>query len=212
MAMKARDLKRGALVLALLALAACGKANDEAATAADATDAPAEAAAAAPTQAPTTPADAALTVADLDVYVRGMQRELALLEDASAKVRAARAKDDTAAQSAAMMEMLGIDTNGEGATAAGIDQARYEAIKNSIDTVLGAAEMQKNLAGIGGDLSALSPEQRAAAEANRAEMQSQVGDPYASLVPEVAQALKSRQAELSALHARWIGLTMSAAG
>jgi hypothetical protein len=92
-----------------------------------------------------------------------------------------------------------------------MDAARWQAVKAKIAAVVGGAAMRESMASMGGDTSALSPEQRAEHEANLAKMLAGIPDPYAGLEPAVAEALKARHAELGKLHGEAVGLLMNAA-
>lgn len=213
--MKIATLQRAALALALAStLAACGG-KDEAdpARAADEATAAAPAADAAAPQAGPAIDDSPLRAAELDAYARGMQKEVSLLQAASDKVKQARASGDEDAEATSMMELATIETEVEGAKAAGLDQARYLFVKNAVDSALGKAEMQATMKAMGAQagVEELPPEQRQQVEAGRAEMEAGLGDPWQGMAPEVATAMQSRQAELAQLRAQAIAVRFNAA-
>lgn len=203
------------LALVLGGLVACGGRDDTetgepAADAATATPAP-EAGQAAPAEPAAAPADAPLALEDVDAYVRGMQKEIELIKAGAAKVREARAAKDQDAEMKAMVELSMGDRDTQAAQAAGLDAARWQAVKSKIAAVVGGAAMRRQMATMGGDTSDMTPEQRAEQEANLAKMLAQLPEPYAGLDPAVAEALKARQDELGRLHAESVGLLMNAA-
>ncbi len=195
-------MKHWILGAALLGLAACGDRPAEA-PAADATaaTAPVEAPvvpAAAPASAePTVAADAPLQVADIDAYVRGMGREVELLQAEFRKIEQARAADDSDAETEALFAMTGNGIDLAGAQAAGMSPARYGFVKNRVDEVQSRLDMLEGFRKMDADTSA---------------MQAEVGDPYVDLAADVAAALKARQAQTAGLRAEALGLRMKAAG
>jgi uncharacterized small protein (DUF1192 family) len=213
-----RYMKPVLLACVIAGLAACGGASEESraeGTAAQEAVAPVEVAAtpaATPAaSAPATPADAPLSVADLDAYVRGMQKEIELLKATLAKVEDAKQRKDDAAQTSAMLEVSMADRDTPAAAAAGHPVERWKHVKSRITTIIGGVAMRAQLAGMGGDTTDMTPEQKAEQEKNLAEMQAQIPDPYKDLDPAVVAALKARHDELAALHAESTGLLFKAA-
>jgi hypothetical protein len=199
-------MKHWILAAALLGLAACGGKPEtpapEAATPAAAPEPAAEAPAAAPAMAPpaaTAAADAhaALQLADIDAYVRGMEKENALLRGEFGKIEQARAAGDSAAETAALFAMTSNDIDLAGAQAAGMGSARYDFVKDRIDEVQSKLDMLDGFRKMGGDSSAMA---------------AQVGDPYAAFEAGVATTLKARQPQLAALRAEAMELRVKAAG
>jgi hypothetical protein len=199
--------KHAILAVVALALAACGGKPDDASGAAPpapAAEAPA-AAPASPAPAPATPPAAAdatpktapLQVADIAAYVRGMQKENAILEQDFDAIQRARTAGDSDAETTALFHMTSNEIDQAGAQAAGMAQARYEFVRDRIDEVQSKLEMLEGLRQMPGDSSA---------------MQAQVGDPYAAFAADVATALKAQQPQLAALRAEAIGLRVKAAG
>jgi hypothetical protein len=199
-------MKHWILAAALLGLAACGKHEAAAPVTGEPAAKPAPAAqpnAPAPAAAPATPADdaaaaqAPLQPADVDAYLRGMEKENALLRDEFAKIERARAAGDAQAETAALFAMTSNDIDRAGAQAAGMAPARYDAVKDRIDEVQSKLDMLEGFRKMGGDASA---------------MQAQVGDPYAPFAADVAAALKAKQPQLAALRAEAMSLRVKAAG
>lgn len=192
-------MKHWILAAALLGLAACGDKPAEAPAADTAAPAPAaEAPVAEPAATvPAAPADSPLQVADIDAYVRGMGREVELLQAEFRKIEQARAADDSDAETQALFAMTGNDIELGGAQAAGMSPARYGFLKNRID------EVQSKLGQLEGFRKM---------DADTGAMQAEIGDPYAGIAADVATALKARQAETARLRAEAIGLRVKAAG
>jgi hypothetical protein len=198
-------MKHWILAAALLGLAACGGKPDETATdtpASDASATPAAGTAAtpaapAPEAAPAPAIDPPLQVADIDAYVRGMRKEVELLQAEYHKIEQARAANDSDAETAALFAMTANGIDEAGAQAAGLLPARYGFVKNGIDEVQSKLDLLEGFRKMEGNSSAL---------------QAQIGDPYASLGTDVAAALKARQAEAAALRAEALGLRVKAAG
>lgn len=213
-----RYMKPVLLACALAGLSACGGASDESpaeGAAAQEAAAPAGEVAHAPEVAtPTpaaTPADAPLTPADLDAYVRGMQKEIELLKATLAKVEDAKQRKDDAAQTSAVLEVSMADRDTPAAAAAGLPVERWKHVKSRVTAIIGGVAMREQLAGMGGDTAGMTPEQKAEQEENLAAMQAQIPDPYRDLDPAVVEALKARHGELAALHAESTGLLFKAA-
>jgi hypothetical protein len=194
-------MKHWILAAALLGLAACGDKPAEA----PAADTPPPAPAAAPTApaaepaatAPAVPVDSPLQVADIDAYVRGMGREVELLQAEFRKIEQARAADDSDAETQALFAMTGNDIELGGAQAAGMPPARYGFVKNRIDEVQSKLDLLEGFRKMDADTSA---------------MRAEIGDPYAGIAADAATALKARQAETARLRAEAIGLRVKAAG
>lgn len=228
-------IRTSALAFALL-LAACGREEapvDPAAEAAGETAAAApdettpDAAAADPVAdvvaddggVPTTAAGpdpaAPLAAGDLDAYVRGMNREIELLKghaDALAKARAAK---DEAGETAALMALGGVEVRDAGAEAAGLDAARYVAIKDKVDEVLSAVEMGAAMkpqldAAESADVSGFTEEQRKQHEENIAQLRAAWAAPHERLPADVVEPFKAREAELAKLRADALALRLGA--
>jgi hypothetical protein len=192
-------MKRWILAAAVLGLAACGGNPAEtspATSTADAATAP-EAESAATPGAPASAADAPLQVADIDAYVRGMHKEVELLQAEYQKIEQARAADDSDAETRALFAMTAGAIDEAGAQAAGLSPERYDHVKGKIDGAQSKLDMLEGFRRMEGNSSAL---------------QSQIGDPYAGFAADVAAALKARQAETAALRAQATGFRVKAAG
>jgi hypothetical protein len=134
-------LPRTARTLLLVSLlAACGGAKDDASaddSAAQADSAAAVAAAEpAPAAAPPAPAsDAAVTVDDIDRWQRGMAAELQAVRDAGERLKTAKTGNDTVT---AMFAANETSTRAAGASAAGVDENRYNRIRSALSSLVGA--------------------------------------------------------------------------
>lgn len=190
--------KHWILAATLLGLVACGDKPAEAPAADTATPAPAAAPAEPAVPEPAAvPADSPLQVADIDAYVRGMGREVELLQAEFHKIEQARAAGDSDAETGALFAMTGNDIDLGGAQAAGMSPARYGFVKNRIDEVQSKLDLLEGFRKMDADTSA---------------MQAEIGDPYAGLAADVATALKARQAQTAGLRAEALGLRVKAAG
>lgn len=211
---------RVSLLACAMLLAACGRdepaAPAEPAEVAETAPAPAEVVpeAAAP-EAPAADADAPLVASDLDVYARGMAREIELLRDHADALAKARADKNDTAEIAALMALGSVEVRDAGAAAAGVDVARYVAVKETIDEVLGAVEMGAAMktsleAAEQADLSGFTEEQRQQHEAGLAQMRAAWSAPYDRLPADVRDAFKAREAELAKLRADALALRLGA--
>ncbi|MGN2244992.1 hypothetical protein ACFWZU_15965 [Frateuria sp. GZRR33] len=189
------------VLLLALTLGACGHGNtpdDQADAGASqaATEAPPPPQAPA---APTAPEPAAnparpLQASDLDAYAKGMQKEIEMRQAASDKAAKAKAANDQTAEITALAELTSVEVTEAGAQAAGVDRARYNFIKDTVDHVLGTSDMNAMMAKMG----------------DAAQAQKMQSDPYAGLEPDLAAALKSRQDELARLRAQNMAVLMNA--
>jgi hypothetical protein len=220
-------LRASALAFAVL-LVACGR--DEAPAAGDdARPAAADSGAQAPpveTPTATSPAaagggqestaSAPLAVADLDAYVAGMTREVDVLRGHADRLKQAHAAKDQAGEMAALLAMGGVEVRDAGAAAANLDVARYAHIKEQIDSVLAASQMNAAMkpqleAAEKADLSAFTEEQRQQHATNLAQMRAAFEAPRQGLPADVAAALAAREAELAKLRAEAIALRIGGA-
>jgi hypothetical protein len=151
--------------------------------------------AAAPASDPAANAARPLQADDLDAYAKGMQKEIEMRQEASDRAAKAKAANDQTAEVSALAELTSVDVTRAGAQAAGVDPARYDTIKNTVDHVLGAVDMNAMMAKMG----------------DAAQAQKLHSDPYASLDPSLAAALKSRQDELGKLRAQNMAILANAA-
>lgn len=154
-----------------------------------------------------------LEIADLDAYARGVRHEIEQLEPKVEAVKAARAKNDDAAETAALLAMtLSIDE--DAARAAGVTPARWSTLRSAIDEVLAARQMavamQPQIEAMeAADTSGYTEEQKAQLAQNIADMKAAWGDAYAKLPPDVAAAMKAREPELAALRNESFALRVS---
>lgn len=197
-----RHARSCSILMLALTLGACGHGKAPDAQDAGASPAPAETrsqpAAQAPAAAPASDAAAnaarPLQVSDLDAYARGMQKEIEVRQATSDRAAKAKAANDQAAEMSALVELTGVDVTRAGAQAAGVDPARYDVIKSTVDHVLSTADMNTMMARMG----------------DAAQTQKFQSDPYAGLDPTLAAALKSRQEELAKLRAQNMAILANA--
>ena len=156
------------------------------------TEAPAAAAPAAPAPAPS---EAEISVADIDRWSRGMAAESQAVQDAAAKLAAA--KDDNARLEAltAATEMNTLDA---GAAAAGVDADRYRRIRN----ILSGAVSQMSPIEMEMDVANMPPQMIEQMKQARAESVAQL---QTELPADVFGALGSRAAELREQEKRLVG-------
>lgn len=217
--MKPGRLQGGLLSIALTALVACGGKQpgiDDPAPAAEAGTAQApedrEPAAASPSPGPAAATDVPLAVSDIDAYVRGMRRQIALLQATVDKAAEARRRGDGEAESMAVLEVSMADRDTPAAAAAGLPVERWRLVETRIASIIGAAATRQQMMAAGGDAADLPPGQRAEFERNREAMLASLPDPYRDLDPAVAAALKARHEELAKLHGESTALMFQAGG
>jgi len=198
---------------AVLALGACGHGGDEAvadeetsesadeAYADEGHDAQDEATAGEDVAAPAP----TLAAGDLDAIVKGLAAENDYLDDA---VRRLREADGNAEVLAALGDVGGTQLDQVGADAAGMSVDDFLARKEAVFDVLGQVEMRAMLVKQYGnvDTTGLDADMAANARRNAEEMLAGAPDPYLGMEPSLAEALHAREAQLSELRARQIGL------
>lgn len=135
-----------------------------------------------------------LQVGDLDAYAKGMQKEIDLRQASSEKAAKAKAAHDQEAEAIALADMTSTEIDSAGARAAGMDAARYDFIKRTVDRVLSAVSMSNAMANMDGGAS----------------MQQSQAEPYAGLNGDVAAALKAREGELGKLREDNMAVLMNA--
>lgn len=129
-----RFRSRSTFAIALLiAVAACGGAEDESSNEQMAEEPPANNAL---PQGEVAAAPAPLTAADIDAYERGMQKEKQILEEL---VKKAENTTDDQQQLELMTQAMEHQTMDDGAQAAGISLERYKQLRQRMDLVLGAS-------------------------------------------------------------------------
>ncbi|KFN46552.1 hypothetical protein N787_10000 [Arenimonas metalli CF5-1] len=189
----------------LLALGGCGGADDAAGGDANVANAPmdegTEAAAGADTPAAEDnglPPPLALAPAHLDALVRGITAENAQLERAVRELEAADGDTETLA---ALMG-IGIESlDDHGTAASGLDARDYPFLRNALYEHLDQLDTRNALQAHYRDIDTTGLDEATAAEARRvaAEVLAATPDPYADLDPALADALRQREGELTAL-------------
>ena len=201
--------------LAGVLLSACGKSggDDPAAdsvavqdggeNSAGAPAASAESPAVQPAQPAADPSTAPLSVADIERWEKGMAAELKAVQEAAAKMQAAKTGTDTME---AMMGVQEMATTAAGAQAAGVDENRYKTIRSNLSAVVSYLAPPE----IGGiDTTMLSPAQRDELRQMNAARIAQMQD----IVPSsVVEALRPRAAELKKREFELVGARLKGAG
>ena len=175
-----------------------GDAEDEAADADTgvATEQPAATAAA------DVPAEASMTPEDIDRWQRGMEAELAAVEQAGEQLRNAESNNDSLS---AMMASNETSTRAAGARGAGVDEQRYRIIRSAMSSVVRyMAPLQAEM-----DVSQMPAEMRAAMQANRDSSLARMAPSYS---PAVIEALRPRAEVLRRQEMALVGARLKAAG
>jgi hypothetical protein len=155
----------------------------------------------APTAAPTPPAanatadqDAALAVADLDLYQRGLQLEIDALGVAQQKLIAARDARDDVAENLALQPVLTRQYERNAAKSLGVDLRKYRDIKKRFGDILVLGEYIDQLNAQIDQLhqTGLSAKQRADQRKALEDARARAVDPYAVLDTALRDALKAR--------------------
>jgi hypothetical protein len=129
-------------------------------------------------------ANASFTDADLDAYQRGLQAEIAAVEEARRDADAARTPAERAAAAQAEWEGATIPL---GAEAAGMSVERYGQLRATVHEVFSTLDYQGKIDGpLSVDLEQADP----------ATKERIARDPFADLVPESAAALRSQMDRL----------------
>ena len=196
-------LARAGVVLGASVAIACGGAADaeDGDSLAAADTAAAEAPAAAPAPA-AEPADAAIAVADIDRWQRGMEAELQAVDDASARLRAAK---DAADSANAVLTTTESSTRAAGAAAAGVDESRYARIRGDLSEIVSQMtplEMEMNVSAMPANMVA---EMRRTREEGLARL-------AAAMPADVVEALRPRAEALRKQELSLVGARMKAAG
>lgn len=200
-----RNARYCTILMLALTLGACGHGHAPADKADSGVTQPqAEAPSQPQAEAPSTPAapasDAAASATrplqpqDLDAYAKGMQKEIDMRQAASDRAAKAKAANDQNAEVTALAELTSVEVTKAGAQAAGVDAARYDVIKSTVDRVLSTVDMNAMMAKMG----------------DAAQAQKLQHDPYAGLDPAFAAALKSRQDELAKLRTQNMAILANA--
>ena len=211
-------LPRHALALSLaslIALGGCGGGEDPNPAAPEAdtsgTTEPAAVAPAAAEDEGTASADAPLSADDIAAFARGLAAENAALGEIAGKMDAATGDAERLAILATAQPAT---LEADAADAAGLAVERYRHAKDVVFQALGAIEMRAMMLAQQAALDTTGMDEETAARTKQAaeDMLASVPDPYASLDPATAEALKAREDELKKARAENIGLMFRAAG
>lgn len=148
------------------------------------------------------PTTAPLTTDDIGRWEKGMAGEMKAVQDAAAKMKAARTSEDTLN---AMMGVQEMNTWAAGAQAAGLDQERYKFIRSNLSAVVGY--LTPSLGGI--DTTMLSQAQRdELRQGNEAQLQRM----QAEVPADVVEAIRPRAVELRKKDMELVGARLKGAG
>lgn len=208
-----RSIPARALALAMLALASlaagCGGKDRDASTGGDSAatpdtaataEAPATSAAAAPSASENAPVP--IGVADIDRWQRGMQGELEAVRKAGESLRSAKTGTDSANAIFAANEM---STRGAGASAAGVDEERYQLIRTTLSPIvaqMSPLELEMNVSQMPASMVEQMKKGRAEALASA----------VAELPPALVKALEPRAADLRKQDLALVAERLRAAG
>ena len=138
---------------------------------------------------------ASCTAGDLAVYERGLAKELELVQ--AARKRAEVAKSP-AERGEAMQAQWEDQTAPEAARAIGASPERYRQTRDAVNHVLETLDFQGKIDGpMSMDTAHASPEMRARL----------TSDPYSTLTPEAASALRARLGRIVPLWSQYVNLT-----
>ena len=213
MSITVRALRRSLVALSLslaplsAGLAACASGDREEAAADSAVDSAAAVAPptdAAPAPAPATETDdAPLGAADLDRWQKGMEAELKAVQEAGAKLAAARSGLDSLAAVGATSESA---TRDVGAAAAGVSGDRYQKIRSTLSNLAG--QMVPSEMETGGSMPAAMVEQiKQGREAGLAQLVAELPAELVDAMRPRAEALRRQEVELLAARMRAAGMT-----
>lgn len=194
----------GAVLLGSALSVGCGGDDGSAADTAASLDEAAEVTAQpAPAQAPQqTPAEASITVADIDRWQRGMEGELAAVREAGNKLKAAKSATDTMS---AIMAANETATRAAGARAAGVDESRYRLISSRLSAVvryMTPLELEMDASKMPAEMVTQMRDSRAQALERES----------AGLSPAVIEALRPRASALRKQELTLVGERLRAAG
>ncbi len=150
----------------------------------------------------TNPVSAPLSTADIERWERGIAAERKAVEEAGAKLKAARNGEDTLNVIMGVQEMA---TLGAGAQAAGLEQERYKFVRSNLSAAVGYLTPFME----GMDTTIFSKEQRdEMRQGNERELKRMEQD-----VPsDVIEMLRPRAAELRKKNLELVGARLKAAG
>lgn len=149
---------------------------------------------AAPAAADVADAQAALAVADLDLYQRGLQLEIEALQLAQQRLIAAREARDDVAESVALQPVLSRQYERNAAKSLDVDLRRYRDVKKRFGDILVLGEYIDQLNAQLDQLhqTGLSAKARADQRKQLEDMRAKAADPYAVLDTALRDALKAR--------------------
>jgi len=155
------------------------------------------------TPAPAESSSRPLTVADIDRWRKGMEGELQAVQEAGAKLKAAKTSSDT---STAVMGVQETATMAPGARAAGVDEERYKFIRNTFSD---AVKYLTPLELEGFDTTKMGPDMVAEVRKGNEQNLARIGQ---AVPPDVLEALKPRAVELRKQSLQLVGARLKSAG
>lgn len=192
-------IPRWSLTLALVSLISCGGSHSETTAADSVAAAGSEVTSTVPVERESTGSAgtelATFTEADLDLYERGMAAEIQAVQAAQARLSSATTP---AERSAAMQAQWDNQTIPAAANAAGIDESRYRSMRKAVHHVLETLDFQGKIEG------PKSMDMARASEEMKARLAS---DPFTTLSPDAATALRARLDRLAKQWAEYVRLT-----
>jgi hypothetical protein len=148
------------------------------------------------------PTTAPLTKDDIERWEKGMAGEMKAVQDAAAKMKAARTSEDTLT---AMMGVQEMNTWAAGAQAAGLEQERYKFIRSNLSAVVGY--LTPSFAGM--DTTMLSQAQR---DELRQGNEAQLKRMETEVPADVVEAIRPRAIELRKKDMELVGARLKGAG
>jgi hypothetical protein len=136
-----------------------------------------------------------LTAADLDGFEKGIARETELVREAQQKSSAAATP---AERGAAFQQTFETYTIPAAAPVTGLSAERYQLVRETIGTIMTTLDFQGKIDG---------PQSVDTSRADAAMKARLSSDPYASLDPASAEALKARIGRIAPIWIQYIGLT-----
>jgi hypothetical protein len=135
------------------------------------------------------------TAADLDLYEKGIGKEIGIVKAAQERTSNAPTPGERAAAAQASWEEQSIPA---AATAAGISEERYRLTRNAVHQVFETLDFQEKLDG------PLSMDLSRASEETKARL---AKDPFTALTPGAAAALRARMDRLVPVWIEYVNLT-----
>lgn len=151
-----------------------------------------------------------LAVADIDAYAKGLQKENELARMALANKKTAKTDE---ARLSIMMSAMPQELKLQAVTAAGIDQQRYLAVRESVSHVLSGIEMKSIMIDQAAtvDTAGMSEDMAQLVQENAALVQKTYGDPFSGIPVDVAETIQLRHDELRGLLNENLELVMAVA-